>query len=129
MSEFINPGDLTVERNADGEVLPKEREVGDLGKAEIKPMQYGDVQEYFGDGATADVEAEILAELFRRFYNKPDLNAAAREQGFERCNGNYVESMYPLVPRDLLMALLETSGVDAEVEMQEDNSAQVNVGN
>jgi len=42
-------------------------------------------------------------------------------------NGSDVKQFKPLVPSDLLMALFDASGIDADVAMQEGNEATVNV--
>lgn len=124
--EYVNPDDLRVTRNSEGRVLPVDEEAGTLGTVKVTPMAYGDVQEFFGDGDSSDVSEEDMAELFDRFLVKPDLS----EDAGGEVTAEYINEMYPLVPRDLLMAILSASGVDAEVEMSdEDNSAEVDVGN
>lgn len=123
--EYVSPSDLRVKRNGDGRVLPVEEEAGNLGTVKVIPMAYGDVQEYFGDGETQDIDEEVMAELFDKFVVTPDLSADAGGEVTE----DYINDMYALAPRDLLMAILSASGVnDAEVEMSdEDNSATVDV--
>lgn len=116
-SEFVDPADLKVERNGDGRVIPEEREAGSLGKVKVRPMTYGDVQEHFGDGTTSDLQAEDMAFLFNEFFIKPQFNYDAQD----------VEDMRPLAPRDLLETLMEASGIDAEVEVEDDGEATVSV--
>lgn len=122
--EYVSPDDLKVRRNADGEALPVEEHSDMFGKLKVIPMAYGDVQEFFGDGDTADLETPDIAELFDRFIAKPDLSADAGGQVTEE----YVNDMYPLAPRELLMAILRASGVEADVDMDEENmEAEVTV--
>ena len=128
MSNFVQPEELVVQRDGDGEIVPEETEAGNLGLVSIKPMRYGDVQRFFGDGRTSDVEARELARLFDEFVIDPDLSEYAQELGYDKVNEDFVKDMKPLVPRDLLLAILDVSGVNAEVEMEQENTAQVSVG-
>lgn len=116
-SEFVDPEDLKVQRDASGERLPETHTIEGLGRAEITPMAYGDVQEYFGDGQQADIESDVMADLFNEFYVKPDFSFAPGD----------IRDMKPLVPRDLLMALLEVSGIEADVMVDEAGEATVDV--
>jgi hypothetical protein len=116
-SEFVDPDDLKVQRGGDGQRLPKTVDAGDQGKIKVKPMSYGDVQEYFGDGTQADVNADQMAELFNEFIAEPELNVTPAD----------IKDFYPLVPRDLLLAIMDASGIDADVMMEDAGQAQVNV--
>jgi hypothetical protein len=91
-------------------------------------MTYGKVQSQFGDGQEFDFDADDLADIFDAHIVQPDLDAHARKEEFSGMCGEYVESMYPLAPRDLLNAILDASGVDAEVAATEDGGAEVSVG-
>lgn len=119
--EFVNPNDLRVQRDAEGQRLPQTAEAGDLGKVQIVPMAYGDVQEYFGGGDDVDLSPAALAGMFSEFVVKPDMSDLTADD---------VHDFYPLVPRDLLLAVMEVSGVeDVDVEVDgTDGSANVNVG-
>lgn len=130
-TEFVDPADLTIQRNGDGRILPETVDAGSLGKVKAVPMAYGDVQERFGDGQDFDIPAAEMADLFRDHIAQPDLEAAAREQGYGGLDAEYVNDMKPLVPRDLLLAIMDASGVDADVEMDNDGEqqAQVSVDN
>lgn len=116
-SQFVDPEDLKVQRDADGDVLPRETEAGTLGKVKVRPMSYGDVQAHFGDGTQADVDSAQMAAIFNEFYVHPDFDLTADD----------VEDFKPLVPRDLLMALMNVSGIDADVMMEEAGQASVSV--
>lgn len=124
MSEFVNPDDLSVQRDGEGHLIPEVKEAGNFGKVKVLPMTYGDVQSRFGDGTEFDFDSEDLAEIFDEHVVKPNLSEVA---GGEVTAG-YVEGMYPLAPRDLLMSILEASGVDADVEAQQGGGASVSVG-
>lgn len=134
-SEFVDPTDLTLQRDGEGERIPQVMEVGELGKMKILPMNYGDVQAYLGDGQQHTVESQALAELFNDFVIEPDLSKAAdmwakETPGYSaegRVTPAWVEDLKPLVPRDILLALLDASGIDADVIMQGPGQAQVNV--
>ena len=123
MSEYVNPEDLTVQRDGDGQLIPQEKQAGDFGKVKVLPMTYGAVQRRFGDGQNFDFDSHDLAEIFDEHIIEPNLS----EYSGGKVDAKYVESMYPLAPRDLLMAVLEASGVDADVQAQGDGGAQVQV--
>lgn len=116
-SEFVDPDDLAIQRGSEGQRLPQEAQAGSLGKVKVVPMSYGDVQEYFGDGTQADVSADTMATIFNEFVVKPDLDLTESD----------VEDFKPLVPRDLLMAILDASGIDADVMVEEGGAATVDV--
>lgn len=122
MSEFADPDDLKVQRGSDGEKLPQEIET-DVTKARVVPLSYGDVQEYFGDGGRADVSAGEVAELLDEFVLEPDFAADAGGT----VTADYVRDLKPMVPGALLMGLMDASGIDADIEMQDDGSAEVAV--
>lgn len=118
--EFVDPSDLRVQRDANGERLPQTTEAGDLGKVKIKPMAYGDVQKYFGGGEDVDLSPDALADMFSEFVVEPDMG---------NLDGEDVGDFYPLVPRDLLLAIMDVSGVeDMDVEVDGQGGANVNVG-
>lgn len=115
--EFVDPDDLKIKRNGDGEIVPVTRSAGSLGKVRLRPMTYGDVQEYFGEGTEVDIDSEAMAELFNEFFIRPDFDLTYED----------VEDFKPLVPRDLLLALMESSGIDADVEVDSAGEASVSV--
>lgn len=117
MSEFVDPDDLKVQRDSDDQPIAQDAEAGAFGKVRVRPMSYGDVQAHFGDGADVDVGPAAMAALFNEFYVKPEFDLDEDD----------VEDFKPLAPRDLLMALLDVSGIDADVMMDEAGSAQVAV--
>lgn len=132
-AEFVDPADLTVTRDGDGQLIPEIVDVGSLGKAKILPMPYGDAQKRLGDGTEFDMSATEMAEIFDNHIVEPNLAAAARQEGFDGLTANYVNDMLPLIPTTLLDAIFEASGVEADVEMDEtddgDQEAQVSVTN
>lgn len=116
--EFVDPDDLKVTRDGDGARVGTVMEAGTFGKVKVLPMNYGDVNEYFGSGAAHDVEADILADVFTEFIVKPDLGVVT---------GDDVRAMKPLAPRDLMLAIFDASGIDAEVAMQGGGDAHVEI--
>lgn len=116
--EFVDPDDLRVSRDSDGELLGEVHQCGNLGKVEVVPMAYGDVEEHFGDGRTSDVTAKEMATLFNEFYVRPD---------FDLSPSDITEDFKPMVPANLLMTLMDASGIDADIDMDDDGSATVNV--
>lgn len=117
--EFVDPDDLKVSRDSKGELIGEVHECGDWGDVEIVPMTYGDVQERFGDGMSSDLEAGEMAMLFNEFYVNPSFDLDAEG----------VRDFKPMVPADLLMTLMDASGIDADIEVDDDGSATVEVGN
>jgi hypothetical protein len=122
-AEFADPDDLKVSRDADGDLLPEVIEAGGYGKVKMRPMNYGMLQDKFGDGTSADLAAGDLADLFDRHVLRPDLSADAGGT----VTAGYVRDLEPLAPRELLLALLDVSGIDADVEMDDDGGASVDV--
>ena len=123
MSDYVNPDDLTVQRDEHGEVLPVDTQAGDLGKVRVLPLTYGAVQRRFGDGVEFNFDSADIADLVDEHIIKPDLSTAAGGQ----VTAEYIESMYPTAPRDLLMAILDVSGVEADVQATRAGGAQVQV--
>lgn len=117
MSEFIDPDDLQVQRDAQGERLTETREIGSYGQAEIKPLAFGDVQEYLGDGSMAEIGPGVMAEIMNEFVERPSFDVT----------GDDVATMKPLAPAQIMTAILEISGVDADVDVDEGGNATVDV--
>lgn len=123
-NEFASAEDFKVQRDSSGELLPQ-REETQLGVVKVLPMAYGDVEAYFGASTVADVGPSELAEILNDHVVEPNLAADAGG----RITAEYVEQMKPIAPRELLFAIFEASGIDAEVEMQQSGGAEVAVGN
>ena len=123
-NRFADPADARVARDADGARVPQDKNVRGLGLVRFRPLTYGDVQNYFGDGSSHSVEEEAMADIFDDFILKPDFGAdadAVMKQLGKKPTGHvtaeYVEDMKPLMVRDILMALFDASGMDADVVM------------
>lgn len=123
-NEFASPDDFKVSRDSDGELLPQ-REDTQLGLVKVIPMTYGDVEAYFGASSVADIGPESLADILDEHVIEPDLSADAGG----RIDAAYVQNLNPIAPRELLFAIMNASGLEAEVEMNRDGSAEVAVGN
>lgn len=118
-SDFVDPDDLKVQRNGDGEVIPQTEELGTLGKLKVKPMTYGDVEEEFGDGSTSELSPKDMAFIFNTWILKPSFDYSGKD----------VEDMKPMVPGRMLELVMDVSGIEAEVEVDDDGRATVEVGN
>lgn len=123
MSDYADPEDLTVQRDDNDELLPQDVEVDRFGTISVIPMTYGRVQTRFGDGQEFEFDTEELAEMFDRHIVEPDLSEAAGGT----VTPEYVEEMYPDAPSKLLLAIMEASGVEADVEGDADGGATVEV--
>lgn len=123
-NEFASPDDFKVQRDSEGELLPQTVET-QLGVVKVTPMPYGDIEAYFGAQSVADVGAEDIADILNDHVEEPDLSTDAGG----RITAEYVNSMKPIAPRELLFAIFDASGIDAEVEMQQGGGAEVAVGN
>lgn len=123
-NEFASPEDFKIQRDSGGDLLPQEEET-QLGAVRVIPMAYGDIDEYFGAKAVADITPDEIADILDEHVVKPDLSQDAGG----RITGEYVEQMKPIAPRELLFAILNASGIDAEVEMNQQGGAEVAVGN
>lgn len=120
--EFLDPEDLHVTRDSDGDLLPQKHHIAGHGNVKVIPMTYGHVEEYFGDVQVADVGPELAAEIFEEHVVRPDLSADAGGE----VDADYVRDMQPMMPMHLLEAILEESGVNADVEATDDG-AQVDL--
>lgn len=121
--EWANPAEGDVQRDGDGEIIPVEEQAGEMGKVLVKPMTYGTVQQFFGDGRRSNLDAGDLAVLFGEHVIKPDL-----DEHYNGITADDVKSMKPLAPRDYITAIMLASGIDPEdVQMNDDGSADVTV--
>lgn len=123
-SKFASPEDFQVARDSDGSILPQIEDT-QLGKVKVIPMAYGDVEEYFGSATVADIGPGQLAEIFEDHVIEPNLSRHAGGQ----LTADYIKNMKPIAPRELIFAIMNASGIEADVEMNEDGSAEVAVGN
>lgn len=121
--DFASVDELTVKRDEAGELLPVVEETPAFGKVKVVPMPYGAIEDKFGDaGEVADVQAPVIAELIDDHVVLPDFSAAAGGT----VDAEYVRNeMKPLAPRDLIMAILSASDVEADVNMDDGGNAQV----
>lgn len=123
--EWADPSQGDVERDGEGEVIPQETVAGHLGKALVKPMPYGTVRKYFGDGSTHDLNPEDLAELFDEHYVKPNLS---EHYGGHVGRKNVQYDMEPMTPQAYLRGLMTASGIEADkIEPTDDGGAHVEV--
>lgn len=124
-SSTADVADLKVSRNERGELLPVEQESEMFGTLKVIQMPYGEIQEKFGDaGDVAQAEASVVAEVIDNHLVEPDLSADAGGT----VTDEYVEDeLLPLVPREVLLAVLKASGVDADVAVDEGGSATVDL--
>lgn len=121
--DYASVDDLTVKRDETGEILPVDEETPMFGTVRVLPMAYGAVERHFGEaGQVADVGSDEIARILDEHVIEPDLSEAAGG----RVTGEYVrENLKPLAPRDLIMAVLSVSGVDADVMMDDQGGARV----
>lgn len=133
-SGYADPDDVLIGRDDDGDKIRQDIMVDGVGLHNIEPMSYGDVQRYLGDGSQHEVEEEALARLFENFIVEPDYAGKAdewaRKMGKKprgRITAEFIEDWKPLMVREVLMALFEVSGIDADV-MMEGTTANVDVG-
>lgn len=122
-TEYASVDELTVRRDEAGELLPVDKETPMFGVVQVKPMAYGAVERHFGDaGEVAQVESEVIAQVLGEHIVKPDLNDAAGG----KLTASWVrENLKPMAPRDLLMAILDASDVDADVAVDDQGNAEV----
>lgn len=120
---YASVDDLTVKRDEKGELLPVDKDTATFGRVRVLPMAYGAVEKHFGDaGEVADVGSDEIARILDEHVIEPDLSGAAGG----RVTGEWVrDHLKPLAPRDLIMAVLSASDVDADVMMDDQGGAQV----
>lgn len=115
--------DFLVKRDENDEIVPVEYETEQFGTVEVRPMPYGAIESRFGNaGEVADVDSDVIADVIDDFVVYPDF----REIAGGEVTGDFVrDHMKPLAPRDLIMAILAVSDVDASVTMDNQANAQV----
>lgn len=121
--DYADVDRLTVKRDEQGELLPVEEETPLFGVVRVKPMPYGAIEKHFGEaGDVADVDSDVIAMILDEYVVEPDLAGASGGT----VTGEWVrENLKPLAPRDLLMAIMSASDVDAEVMMDQSGGAEV----
>lgn len=126
-TNYASVEELTVKRDEEGELLPVEEETPMFGTVVVKPMPYGAIEEKFGDtGDVASVDSDVIADLISDNVIEPDLHKHAQAEGYSGVTGAYVrEELKPLAPRDLILAVLSASDVEADVMMEDNGGAQV----
>lgn len=120
-SQFASREDFQPSRDGDGERVPVTHEIPGINgnekrRVKFKPLNYGDVKRYFGDGSVHDVNEDVLARVFTHHVIVPDLaGISGHERG--RVTANDVDELYPLDPRYLLEGLFDASGISADIMM------------
>lgn len=99
---------------------PQDVDAGKFGTIQVIPMSYGDVEEQFGDtGETTDLDTERIVEMIKKYVRKPDLSAITVEQ--------VREEFHPMSVAHLLQAIIKVNGMDADVNVDSQGRAQVDV--
>lgn len=108
--DTVTEEELFVERGEDDELLPVWQEAPGLDKnVKVLPMTYGAIRRYFGDRRQMDeVSSEDIAEILRNHVVKPNLSDIDAQDIEER--------MKPMAPQSLVLAVMQASGVDVDVE-------------
>lgn len=116
-SEFLSQDDVQVQRDETGDIVPVVKDVPRLGgKAKVRPMTYGKVQRLFGEGVDA-IEPEEIVEVLNDHVVRPDMSDMTLE--------DIEETMKPLAPNFLLMAVFDASGVSGEMRVDEEGEPEM----
>lgn len=129
---FASLAEITVSRDSDGYLAP--RVVEDALKVptengvverdvQVLQMAYGDAESMFGDDEVADVGPGIVAKLFDDHLITPE----GPEGGYTE---EYVaDEMLPLAVRDLMLAIMEASGMQVDnLDVDDSGNAEVEFG-
>lgn len=124
-AQYASPEELEVTRDESGEVLGQDEHSDLLGTLRVKPMPYGAIEDKFGDmGNVSNVGPGVLAGVMRERLVKPDLPSDDSE--YDEITEGYIrDDALPLVPREVIMAVFAASGVEADVQVDGDGNAQV----
>lgn len=115
--EYVSKDDLFVRRDESGELLPTSIEAGKFGTVEVVPMTYGKAERLFGGvGGEQDVDASLIADILNEHYVRPSFDLSADD----------IRDMKPFAPQALLMAVMDASGLDADVSVT-DGEAEVSL--
>lgn len=113
---IVSDDELFVSRDSGGELLPTIEEAPDIGKVKVIPMTFGSIREYFGpDTQMDDIEAGDVAEILRNHVVQPDLSEVTAQE--------VEEEMKPMAPQSLLLAVMQASGVDVNMDALENQEA------
>jgi len=99
---------------------PVDVQAGQFGRIQVKHMSYGDVEDQFGDtGDLTDLETEDVVEMVRKYVRKPDFSSITADQ--------VREEFHPMSMAHILRAIIEVNGMDADVDVDEEGNATVEV--
>lgn len=141
--DATDPDEFFVTRDPEtGEVRPVWTTAEGFGDVQVRPMNYGQAESYFGDaGQVANVGPSVVAQVLRSHVVEPDLNEYAKRQFGDEVRANsrgtsadpqtYMtetvvrEHMTPFAPQALLMAIMRESGLSADISVGDDGTAQI----
>jgi hypothetical protein len=121
--EYANPEDFGLTRDGEADRNPIDKNVPGVGMCNFTPLNYGDVQNYFGDaGAAAEADPDTLAKVIHFHLNEPDLSELS-DRG--RVTGTLIKNMRPMYPRNVVLALFDASGIEADLQMDNEGNAEI----
>jgi len=102
--------ELFTPRDDDGDLKPQEIPTS-VGTIIATPLTYGDVEQYFGSAAgMANADSEVVAAVLSAKVVDPDLSDITEDE---------VADLRPMLPAEILEGLMDVSGIDAQVEVDE----------
>jgi len=119
--KYIDSNDLFVKRDETGELLPVEVQVPNLGTALVKPMVYGSVEKVRAgmSGTEAELEADLICTLLKEHYVRPDMG--------DLTVSKLQNDMKPIAAQSLLLGLFRASGIDGDIEVDDEGNPQLYV--
>ena len=126
-SDTVGEDDIFVKRDEDGDLLPTTVQTDSFGAVRVTPMTYGEAEAKFGDAAeTANIDAGAVADVLREHVEDPDLNALAQQRYGEDFTERVLrDETKPLVPEELLLAVMNASGMDSTVAVDDEGNAAI----
>jgi len=121
--EYANPEDFGLTRDGEADRNPIDKMVPGVGMCNFTPLNYGDVQNYFGDaGAATEADPETLAKVIHFHLNEPNLSDLS-DRG--RVTGTLIKNMRPMYPRNVILSLFDASGIEADLQMDNEGNAEI----
>lgn len=118
--KYASQEDFEVQRNDNDEIIPVDVQLQDSEKyVKVKPITYGKANEEFSFEDPNDVPTEKLVKLIKDHIVRPDYGWI----DVKHVN----KKMKPMALGRLLQAIMEASGLEADVDISDAKDAKIDI--